>query len=251
MLPARRPGLLAVVFISGLVTGVRAVPQNRVDDLIAKNIEAKGGLERLQAVTTIKQVQTTTMNGMDATMTSYSKRPNMQRLDTKVEGVIDGRRQTKTVISSFDGVTAWMVNPFTGTDRPVVLGDAQVDMIREQSTFDGLLPNLKTLGYTATVEGTESMGDRSLIHLKLVSASKQVRHVYLDSITYLEAKITIEQNNTKLEQQLLDYRDVKGLKQPFLIRMLINGAVQSEIKVQSIEFNEKMDDSLFRIPKGF
>lgn len=251
MFPARRPALLAVVFISGLVTAVRAVPQNRVDDLVAKNLEARGGAERLQAITTIKQVATTTMGGSDATMTSYSKRPNLQRLETKMEGVIDGRRVTKTAISSFDGVTAWMLNPFAGSDRPVVLGDAQVDMIREQSTFDGLLPNLKTLGYTATVEGMESMGDRSLIHLKLVSASKQVRHVYLDSITYLEAKITIEQNNTKLEQQLLDYRDVKGLKEPFLIRMLVNGAVQSEIKVQSIEFNEKMDDSLFRIPKGF
>jgi outer membrane lipoprotein-sorting protein len=242
MLPAR-PGLLAVVFITGLVTAARAVPQSRIDELIARNIEAKGGLERIQAVTTIKQVATTTMNGADAKMTSYSKRPNMQRLETSVNG--------KTVISSFDGVTAWMLNPFMGSDRPVMLGNAQVDMIREQSTFDGLLPNLKTLGYTATVEGMDSAGDRSLIHLKLVSASKQVRHVYLDSVTYLEAKITIEQDNAKLEQQMLDYRDVKGLKEPFLIRMLVNGAVQSEIKVQSIEFNEKMDDSLFRLPKGF
>jgi outer membrane lipoprotein-sorting protein len=243
MLRARRPGLLAVVFISGLVTAVRAVPQNKVDDLIAKNLEARGGLERLQAVTTIKQVAMTTMQGADAKMTSYSKRPNMQRLETKVND--------KTVISSFDGVTAWMLNPFMGVDRPIVLGESQADMIREQSVFDGLLPNLKVLGYTASVEGVESSGDRSLIHLKLVSASKQVRHVYLDSATFLEAKITIEQNQTKLEQQFLDYRDVKGLKEPFLIRMLVNGAVQSEIKVQSIEFNEKMDDALFRLPKGF
>jgi hypothetical protein len=75
--------------------------------------------------------------------------------------------------------------------------------------------------------------------------------VYLDSKTYLEARITTEQNKMKLEQEFLDYRDVEGLKQPFLIRMLVNGALQSEVKVQTIEFNSKMDDSLFRIPKGF
>jgi outer membrane lipoprotein-sorting protein len=243
MLAARRPAVLAVAFVCGLVTAVSAVPQNRVDDVIAKNIEAKGGLERIQAITTIKQVATTTMNGSDAKMTSYSKRPNMQRLEMKVEG--------KLVISSFDGETAWMQNPFMGVDRPIVLGAAQVEMIKEQSLFDGLLPNLKALGYTATVEGTDTAGDRKLIHLKLVSAAKQVRHIYLDATTYLEARITTEQNQMKLEQELSDYRDVKGLKQPFLIRMLVNGAVQSEIKVQTIEFNEKMDDSLFRIPKGF
>ena len=243
MLAARRPGLLALAFACGLVTAVSAVQQNRVDEIIAKNIEAKGGLERIQAITTIKQTATMTMNGSDAKMTSYSKRPNLQRLEMKVDG--------KNVISSFDGETAWMQNPFMGVDRPIVLGASQVQMIKEQSLFDGLLPNLKTLGYTATAEGTDSVGDRMLIHLKLVSADKQVRHVYLDAQTYLEAKITTEQNQMKLDQEFSDYRDVKGIKQPFLVRMLVNGVLQSEMKVQSVEFNEKMDESLFRIPKGF
>ena len=239
-------GVLAIGFVCGLVAVVQAVPQNRVDEIIAKNLEAKGGFDRVQAVTTIKQVSILMMNGNEAKMTSYNKRPNLQRIETKVEG--------KTVISSFDGETAWMVNPFMGIERPIVLGAAQNAQIREQSMFDGPLPNLKQLELTATVEGIETIGARKVIDLKLVGADKQVRHVYLDATTYLEAKITSEQvsggNKMKLEQELLDYRDVKGLKLPFLIRTLVNGAVQSEIRVQTIEFNEKMDDSLFRIPKG-
>jgi len=207
---------------------VQAVPQNRVDDLIARNIEAKGGIDRLKAVTSIKQVASLSMNGSEG-------------LETRVDG--------KTVISAFDGESAWMVNPFMGIERPIVLAAAQTESIREQSLFDGLLPNLKDLGYTATAEGMDTIDNRTFIHLKVVSADKQVRHIYLDSKTYLEARITTEQNKMKLEQEFLDYRDVEGLKQPFLIRMLVNGAVQSEIKVQSIEFNGKMDDQLFRIPK--
>jgi outer membrane lipoprotein-sorting protein len=238
-----RPVLLAVTFAAGFVAAVEAVPQNRVDDLIAKNLEAKGGFDRLQAVTSIKQTATTSMNGVEARMTTFSKRPNMQRVEMRIEG--------KTVISAFDGDSALMVNPFMGAERPIVVGEAQTEMIREQSLFDGLLPNLKTLGYTASAEGLDTVGDRTFMHLKLVSADKQVRHVYLDSKTYLEARITTEQNKMKLEQEFLDYRDVEGLKQPFLIRMLVNGALQSEVKVQTIEFNSKMDDSLFRIPKGF
>ena len=71
-----------------------------------------------------------------------------------------------------------------------------------------------------------------------------------DLKAYLEARSAAEQNKLKLEQELLDYRDVEGLKQPFLIRTLMNGAVQGEIKVKKIEFNVQMDDSLFRVPKG-
>ena len=241
MFRARGPVALVVTLACGLVTAVQAVPQNRVDDLILKNIDAKGGYDRLQAITTIKQTGTTTINGRETKFTSFNKRPNLQRVETQVDG--------KRVIQSFDGETAWMQNPFMGIDRPVVLPAAQTEAIKEQSLFDGILPNLKSLGFTATAEGMDTQGDRTYLHLKIVSADKQVRHVYLDSKTYLEARITTEQEKMKLEQELLDYRDVEGVKQPFHVRTLVNGAVQSEIKIQTIEFNVKMDDSLFRIPK--
>lgn len=246
MFRARRSlaaGSVAITFVCGLVTAIQAVPQNRVDDLIARNLEAKGGFDRLQAVTTIKQIATQTQNGREAKVTSFNKRPNLQRTETRVDG--------KLIIQAFDGETAWMVNPFSGTERPIIVSAAQAAMIKEQSLFDGILPNLKSLGYTASAEGMDTVGDRTYLHLKITSADKQVRHVYLDSKTYLEARITAEQDKMKLEHELLDYRDVDGtgIKQPFLIRTLVNGAMQSEIKVQSIEFNVKMDDSLFRIPK--
>jgi hypothetical protein len=37
---------------------------------------------------------------------------------------------------------------------------------------------------------------------------------------------------------------------PFHIRLLVNGVPQSEMKVQSVEFNVAMDDAIFRMPKG-
>ena len=235
---------LAVTFAlaGGFTATTSAVPQNRVDDLIARNIQAKGGLERIKAITSIKQTSTMTMNGRDAKTVSFSRRPDLQRQEMRVDG--------KTVINGFDGTSAWMLNPFTGGDRPITITGPQLDMIREQSAFDGLLMNLKEFGYTATAEGMETIGERNLIHIKLISASKQVRHVYLDSVTYLEARLSAEQNQLKLDQEFLDYRDVEGTKMPYLIRTLINGVQQSELKVEKIEFDVKMNDDLFRIPKG-
>lgn len=223
-------------------TGFAApAPQTSIDDLIARNIAAKGGLARIQAITTIKQTGTLSMQGKPAPVTFYLKRPNMVRQET----VVDGNR----VVNAFDGTTAWIVNPFVGP-RAMVLAGPQAESIREQSSFDGPLVNYKSQGYTISMEGMESAGDRLLIHLRLTSRSQQVSHVYLDANSFLEARIRSEADRLILDQEFSDYRDVEGVKVAFSLRTVVNGVTQSEMTLQTVEFNTPMADELFRVPKG-
>jgi hypothetical protein len=53
-----------------------------------------------------------------------------------------------------------------------------------------------------------------------------------------------------VDQEFSDYRDVDGIQVPFMIRTSTNGVLQSEVRVQTVEFNVAMDDALFRMPKG-
>ena len=222
------------------VSGLAA--QQSVDDLIAKNLEAKGGAAKLGAVQSIKQVSSFSMSGMAATMTVYTKRPNRVRQEVKIAG--------QTVISAFDGVTTWIVNPMVGSDKPIAVTGPQADMLREQGDFDGPLVDYKTKGYTVEFVGAETLGDRKVNHLKLVTPSRQVVHLYLDATTNLEARRQTEVDSMKLEQELGDYRPVEGVMIPFHIRLLVNGVPQSEMKVESVQFNVTMDDAIFRMPKG-
>ena len=222
------------------VSGVAA--QQSVDELIAKNLEAKGGAAKLNAVQSIKQVSQFSMSGMSATMTVYTKRPNRVRQEVKVGA--------QTVISAFDGVTSWIVNPMIGSERPIAVTGPQADLLREQGDFDGPLVDYKTKGYTVELVGSETLGERKVNHLKLVTPSKQTVHLYLDASTNLEAKRLTEVESLKLEQELDDYRPVEGVMIPFHIRLLVNGVPQSEMKVQSVQFNVTMDDAIFRMPKG-
>jgi outer membrane lipoprotein-sorting protein len=238
----RRSGALALAAVFVFSVAGRSAPQATVDELIAKNLAAKGGLDRLKAILTIKQTSVMTMQGADAPMTVYSKRPNLLRQEIKVSG--------QTVINAFDGVTPWIINPLIGPPLPIVVTGPQADMIREQSSFDGPLVDYKLQGYTIAVDGLESSGERALLHLRLTSRTNQVSNLYLDSLTFLDAKLTTEMDKVKLEQEFLDYRDVEGIKVPFLMRTSMNGVVQSEIKVQKVEFNKSMDDALFSPPKG-
>ncbi len=58
-----------------------------------------------------------------------------------------------------------------------------------------------------------------------------------------------ETEGAKFEQELLDWRDVNGVKVPFHIRMLVNGVLQSENRVEKVELNVSIDDSVFAMPK--
>lgn len=237
----RRLGALAVAVMCCVAAG-RGASQATVDELIAKNLEARGGLKRLRGILSIKQTAQLSMMGTEASMTIYSKRPNLVRQETKVAGQL--------VINGFDGVTPWIVNPLIGPPRPIVVSGPQAEMIRQQSEFDGPLVDYKGRGLTITAEGVETFGDLATIHLRVVSPTKQVRNLFLDSTTFLEARLTTEQDKMKLDQDFSDYRDVDGVKVPFLVRTSTNGVMQSELKVQTVEFNVKMDDTMFRMPKG-
>lgn len=223
------------------LAGVRADATQSVDQIVQKNIEAKGGLERLKAIQTIKQTATLSMQGTEAAVTMYSKRPNMTRQEISVNGQL--------VVSAFDGLTPWILNPNVSPKAVVVTGP-QAALIKQQSNFDSQLMDYKALGLTVAMSGFEMMGDRRVVHLRLTSPDGQRSDLYLDAETYLEARLTTQTGPVRLDQEISDYREHDGVKVPFLIRTLTNSVLQSELKVQKVEFNVKVDDALFKVPKG-
>jgi outer membrane lipoprotein-sorting protein len=225
-----------------LLVGAHVASAQTADEIVEKNLQAKGGLTKMRAMQTVKQTSHLSMQGMDATLTMIGKRPNLMRQEILIQG--------QTIVMVFDGTAPWMVNPMLGKTDPVVVTGPQSDMIREQSEFDGSpLINYKEKGGRLELIGTEEMNTAKVFHLKLTSKTGQVQHIYVDTTTYLDAKLVSESPMGMLEQELMDYRDVEGIKVPFHIRVKNNGVVQTEIKVDKVEFNVKVDDAMFKIPK--
>jgi outer membrane lipoprotein-sorting protein len=241
----RRLVLALVLVASGVTLAGQATPQPSqlsVDELVARHLNALGGLDRLKDIQTMKKVAKVTMQGRQATTTMYFKRPNMSRQEVEVDG--------KTVINAFDGTTPWIINPLTGFNRPVTVSGAQAASIREDSSFDGPLVDYKSRGTIIDYVAKEPLGDGEAHHLRVTSASRQIRHLYLDATTYLEVKLAAEVERTKLEQLSSDYRDVDGVKVAHHLKTIVNGAVQAEMQLESVEFNLPIESALFRMPKG-
>lgn len=235
----RRSLVVGVAAAVLLAAAPLAVAQT-VDDIVAKNLDAKGGLAKMRTVQTMKQTSRMTMQGTETTLTMYGKRPNLVRQEVTVQG--------QTIVMAYDGTTPWAVNPLLGSSSPVVVTGPQAAMIREQSAFDGPLVDYKERGAKVELVGTEALGNAKVFHLKMTSKAGQIQHVYIDTTTFLEVKLVSEEMG-RLEQELMDYRDVNGIKVPFHIRVTQNGVVQTEIRIDKVEFNIKVDDALFRLPK--
>lgn len=211
-----------------------------VDEIVAKNLAAKGGVEKLKAIQTLRSTGTMVAQGRQSvTVRSLTKRPNMTRQDMTTEG--------QTVIMAFDGTTARVLNPMTGSS-PVELPSEQVEMIKDQSDMDGPLVDYKAKGNVIEFVGAEMTDGKKTLHLRVSRKGLPVQDVYLDAVTYLETKTTTAvPGSGVLETQFGDYRTVEGLTMPFSIKTVAAGVTVAEMKIGVIEVNVKLDDALFKI----
>lgn len=235
----------ALLLLAGLATAAAAHAQT-ADEIVAKNLAAKGGLEKWKAVTSLKMTGTMAIQGKELPLTIYSKRPNLMRHEMSL--------QEFRVVQAFDGTTAWAVNPMMGAATPQKLPAEAADMIRTSAEFDGALVDYKAKGYTAEVVGSEALGGTPVHHLKLTMKSGQVQHYYLDAKTGLEVRVTQEVDMGAGKKQVLatemsNYRPVSGLMMPHSVKQLLDGQVIGEMTIAKVELNTVTDDSIFQMPK--
>ncbi|HSL22049.1 MAG TPA: hypothetical protein VK886_10975 [Vicinamibacterales bacterium] len=223
-----------------------------VDELIAKNIKARGGEEKLRSLNTMQMNGKVTVQGMELQMTVTAKRPNMMRQEMQV--------QDKRIVTAFDGAKAWMINPMMGSETPQEIEGPQGEMTRDQSDFDGPLMDYKSKGTTIELvkgegpNGTEKLADGTAVHkLKVTRKGGRVQYYYLDADTGIELRTTneIEQGgqNFTIDTELSDYRAVDGVMVPHAVRNLMNGQPLMQMSVEKVQFNLPLDDKLFKMPE--
>lgn len=234
----RKSLVLCSVVVALLSLSSSAFAQT-ADEVVAKNLAAKGGLDKLKGIQTLRQTATMSGQGQSAKMTTIAKRPNMTRQELVVNG--------QTIIMAFDGVNARTQNPMAGPGTMDVPAE-QVEMIKDQSDIDGPLIDYKAKGSTIELIGLETIDGKKQFHLRVSRKALPVQDVYLDGTTYLESKVTTTiPGSGTMETVFGDYRQVEGMTMPFSIKTMAAGMMVAELKVEKIEINVKLDDSVFKI----
>jgi len=211
------------------------------DEIVAKNIAAKGGEAKLKAVQTLRQTGTITIQGQTAQVTTLSKRPNLSRQEINIMG--------QTITMAFDGEKAWMLNPMVGPE-PMEIPAEQVAMIKDQTDIDGPLMDYKSKGSTVELVGLEDAGGKKAFHLRVTRKSLPPADLFIDATTYLDLKtVTTIPGSGTMETAFSDYRTVDGMMVPFSVKSVAAGMTVSEMKVDKVEFNVTLPADAFKIKK--
>lgn len=231
-----------VLFLAVLALAAPSVHAQTVDEIVAKNIQAKGGDQLLRSTNTVRTTGSGTMQGSKITITTTSKRPYFVRNEMALAG--------QTMVMGFDGTTAWMA-PAGLPAQPIPAGP-QTEGLKRNSQIDSPLFDYKAKGTKIELGAPVTEAGRKLHHLIVTPKGSPAMHYYLDAETGLESKMVIDTEDggqtIRMEMRFSDFRPIEGRMVPFTVAQFVNGNQVGEMKFQKIEFNVPIDDALFKMP---
>ena len=217
----RLPVLTAAL---ALLVGAAALPASAqtVEELVAKNLEARGGADEIRAVKSLRMSGSTQI-GQDQTaqMTIEWERPNKVRTQTTVGG--------QDMIQAYDGETAWGVAPMAGVTAPVELPAEQQEALSTmgQEMFEGSLLGYAERGTEVEYVGREEVDGKSAYKLQVTRPDGTAAFLFLDPETMLEIRSevsqTVQGEEMTFTSDVSDYREVGGLMFPFTIEQRVEG----------------------------
>jgi hypothetical protein len=217
------------------------------DEIIAKNIQARGGLEKLKHLQTLRVSGKIAIGGFRATFVQENKRPFKVREEQIIQGMVG--------IDAYDGMTAWHVVPWEGRKDPDLISADDRKALLEDADIEGQLVDYRNKDHRAEYVGHDAVEGTDCYKIRLTLANGDVRYYYIDTDTFLELKI---ENETKIrgtvrytETYFGDYEKVDGIYFPFAMEAGAKGdSDRLKLTVDKIAVNSTLPDSLFAMPQA-
>lgn len=219
-----------------------------VDELVAKNIEAKGGataLNNLQTLRSTGKLLLPLQGQIELGYLQTQKRPDEVRTEASIQGM--------TQIEAYDGKEGWKISPFFGRKDPERMSADDVKALVEDTELGGPLADWKAKGSTVEYLGTEDVDGTPAHKLKVVRKNGDVSFVYLDPDHFLEIRIVTQRvrhgAHEEIEMDLGDYEKAGDVFIPTSIEVGSKGSVGKQVVVvDKLEANVPVDDSIFHFP---
>lgn len=195
------------------------------EEIINHYLEAIGGEAALLKIKS--RVSTGTVElplGLGGTVEIYEQAPNRSSVIMNLKGF-------GVVQQTSDGGLRWMQDPVRGyIGFPAGSQDATTDDLHRELRYRSLI---KTLRFARK----DKVGDRDCFVLDRIAGGMVVEQLFFEVATGLLAR----QNNTYLEE----YRDVDGVKVPFVVRENAAGNMSSVVRLKEVRHNVTIDAARF------
>jgi len=234
--------------LAGLIFLATHASAQTADEIVAKFIKTVGGIERIQAVKSLRRTgKFNGGGGFEAIVVEENKRPNLVRQEFQLQGF--------TGVTAFDGKTGWKIEPWNGKKDAEPLGEEEMKGIVEDSDLDGPLVNYQQKGVRVEYVGKDQFEGTDVYKLKVTLKSGDVRFYYLDTDYFVPIKIDTKRMVRGAEREyetiLGDYKEVNGWYLPFSVESGPKGSQsRSKVTYEKIEANVVIDDSRFHAPSA-
>src|SRR6266481_55856 len=217
------------------------------DELIAKNIQAKGGMDKIKAIKTVRMTgKLDAAGGFTGLIGQENMRPSLVRETFTLQGM--------TQVQAYDGSLGWQIRPFGGRKDPQLMGEDDMRDLLIDADFDGPLVDYKEKGNRVEFLGHDTVDGDDALRLKVILKNGDILYYYLDPDTYLEIRKEIQEFiRGSIKENVVDlgsYKPVAGVMYPFSIasgpKNRPNAAQTTTI--EKIDVNVPLAKSEFELP---
>lgn len=224
---------------------VAAVQAQTADDIIAKHIEAIGGKEKLQGITSVRMENTMQVMGNETTGTTVILNGKGFRNESKFNG--------QQIVQVYTDKGGWALNPMAGSSEPQALTPEQIKAAQDQIYVVPFL-NYADRGNKAELLGQEKVGAVNAYKVKLTNKENAATTYYFDPATYY--MIQAVRSGEMMGQQLdvtTAYSNFKktdyGWVVPQAMDISFGGQFSISAVVNKVEVNPAVDAAIFEMKK--
>ncbi len=243
--------LLAGVAVFAMAGAAAAQAPMTADQLIAKHIEARGGLDKLRAIKSLHFTGDMLVDfgggNVKLVVDETIARGGKVRQDATIQGL--------TIVQAYDGAHGWQIQPFGGRKDAEALSPDDSKDLAEQADIDTGLVDYKAKGETVEYLGTEDMDGTPAYKLRLTETSGDQLTYFIDTDSFMVIRVatkrTLHGHDVIGINDLGDYEQVGGVYFPFQIEQSQPGSTQkTTLSYSKGEANVSADDALFVMPKS-
>jgi len=240
----------------GLIAAMVCLPASAtlaltLDEVIARHVEARGGMAKLQAVHSLRFTGKVTMGSGDRSFESawgeVIKRPGMIRSEMTRQGL--------TGVQAFDGTDAWSVEPFRGRKTPSRISADDAKELAQNADLDGPLVGWREKGHRVEYLGVEDVDGTPAHKIRVALKDGNLEYIYLDPDYFLAIRLVRQSRIRGVERtsetDYGSYEQVEGVWMPFSIETGPKGGRRGmQITIERAEANVDIDSAAFRFPAG-
>ncbi len=242
--------LAGLVSMSAFAGDATALQELTADQIVEKNVAARGGLEawrKVQSMAWFGHIESANAPVPSMPFSLEMMRPNKTRFELLV--------QNQAAVRTFDGAQGWKLRQASnGTPEVQPYAASEVNYARSEQGIGGPLMDYAAKGIALKLEGVDEIEGRKAYRLALRFPSGIVQHVWIDAQTFLEIKYERESysrlgQSAKVATFYRNYQTIEGLQMPMIIESYAGVSKASDkLVIAKVLLNPPLDDQVFAKP---